>query len=98
MGSSCVIISVLGITPLIGLTSYVRLGGGTVTGNLVGAMVGTLLRTTVLWVFSGCMVLNSCANLSMACNWISTIVKWICGTGLLIMCISSLAALVDYSV
>ena len=64
------------------------------TGTLVGAMVGTLLGTNLVWVVSGCMVLNSCANLSMACNWISLIVKGVCVPGLLIMCNSCLAALV----
>ena len=64
MGSSCVIIGVLGI---------ISLGGGNVTGTLVGAMVGTYLGTTIVWVVSGCILLNSISNLSMTCNWLSPI-------------------------
>ena len=89
MVSSCVIIGVLVV---------IAPGGGTMTGTLVGSMVETLLGNTLFWVVSGCMVLNSCANLSIACNWISLIVKGVCVPGLLFTCISCLAALVACSV
>ena len=44
--------------------------------------------------FSGCILLNSFSNLSMACNWLSMILKGVCGPGFLIMCVSSLTDLV----
>ena len=92
------IIGVLGVIILGGVTSAGTLSGGTVTGTLVGAMIGTILGTTVVCFVSGCMVLNSFSNLLMVCNWLSPIVKWVCGTGFLITWISSLAALVACSV
>ena len=98
MGSSYVIIGVRGVITLGGITSNGNLGGVTVTGTLVGVMVGTSLGTTVFWTVSGCMVLNSFSNISMACNWLSPIVKGVCATGFLITCISSLAFLVVCSI
>ena len=98
MGSSCVIIVVLGVITLGGVTYDGTLGGGTLTGTLIGAMVGNLLGTTLVCVVSGCMVLNIFANLSMACNCIYPIFKGVCGPGFLITCIHSLEALVACSV
>ena len=94
MGSSYVIIGYLGIIKLGGVTITDTFGGGTVTGTLVGTIFGTFLGNTVVWVFSGCMVLNICANLSMACNWLYPIVKGFYGPVFLITCVSSLADLV----
>ena len=68
MGYSCVIIGDLGVITLGGVTVSGTLGGGNVTGTSVGAIFGTYLGNTVVWVFSGCMVLNIFANLLMACN------------------------------
>ena len=45
-------------------------------------------------VFSCCTVLNNFDNLLMGCNWLSPIVKVVCGPQCFITCISSLAALV----
>ena len=98
MGYYYVIIGALGVTTLSGVTVAGTLSGGTVTVTLVDAIVGTYRGNNVVWVLSGCMVLNSCANLSMACNWISLIVKGVCVPGLLITFISCLAALVACSV
>ena len=41
MGYSCVIIVVLGVITLGGVTVSVTLGGGTITGTLLGTIVGT---------------------------------------------------------
>ena len=97
MGSSCVIIGGLGVITLGGVTVNVTLGGVTGIGTRVVAIVGTYLGNTVFWVLSGCMVLKICANLLMACNWLSPIVKGVCGPRFLITCISSLEALVACS-
>ena len=98
MGYSCVTIGVLDVINIGGVTYAITLGVGNVTGTIVGATVGTFLGTTVVWVVSGCMVLNGCANLLMASNWLSLIAKGVCGQGLLITCISSLEVLVAFSV
>ena len=68
MGSSCVIIGVLGFITLGVVTSAGTLDGGTVTGILVGEMVDTYLGTATVWVVSCCMVLNIFSNIPMACN------------------------------
>ena len=94
MGYYCVIIGSLGVITLGGVTVNGALGSGTMTGIHVGAIVGTSLGNTVVWVLFGFMVLKVCANLLMACNWLSPIVKWVCGTGSFIMCISYLTPLV----
>ena len=67
-------------------------------GTLGGTIVGTYLGTTLVWVLSGCMVLNKISNLLMACNWISLIVKGVCGPEYFSACISSLVLLVACSV
>ena len=69
------IIGALGVITLGRVTVAGILGGGTVTGTLVGAFFATYLGNTVFCVFSSCMVINICANLLMACNWLSLIVK-----------------------
>ena len=97
MVSSCVIIGSLGVIILGGVTITGTLSGGTVSGNLTDEIVGTSLGNNLVWVFSGCMMLNICANLSMAYNWLSLIVKGVCGPGFLIICSSYLAALVACS-
>ena len=97
IGSSCAIIGDLGVITLGGVTVAGTVVGATVTGTRVGAIVGTSLGNTTVWVFSGCMVLKICDNLSMACNWLSPIVKGVCGQEFFITCNSSLAALMDYS-
>ena len=48
MGYSCVIIGSLGVIILGGVTVADTLGGGTVTGTRVGAIVGTSLGNTVV--------------------------------------------------
>ena len=94
IGSSCVVIGDLSVTTLVGLTVSGILGGSTLNVTLVGEIVGTYLGNTLVYVFPGCTVLNIRANLLMACNWHSPIVKGVCGPGFLITCSSSLAALV----
>ena len=98
MGSSCVIIGTLGVITLGGVTVSGTLGGGAVNCTLRGAIVCTSIGTTLVSVFSSYMVLNNFANLSRACNWLSPIVKGVCGPVFLSTCISSLAALVAFSV
>ena len=97
MGSSFVIIGSLGIITLGGVTVAGTLGGGTMIGTRVGAIVGNYLGKTVVWVFSVCMVLKIFANLLMDCNWLYLIMKGVCGPGFLITCISYLTALVACS-
>ena len=91
---------------IIGAIFFVTLGDVTVSGTLsgstgteirVGTIVGNSLGNTVVWFFSGCMVLNICANLFMACNCLSPIVQGVCGPVFFIACISSFAASVDCS-
>ena len=65
------------------------------TDTLIVAIVGNSLGNTLVWVLSSCMVLNSSSNILMACNWISPIVKGVCGPVFLIICITSLADLVS---
>ena len=98
MGSSFVIIGSLGIITLGGVTVAGTLGGGTMIGTRVGAIIGNYLGKTVVWVFSVCMVLKIFANLLMDCNWLYLIMKGVCGPGFLITCISYLAYLVACSV
>ena len=97
MDSSCVIIGTIDVITIGGVTVAGTLGGGTVTGTLVGSIFVTSLCNIVVYVFSVCMVLNIFANLWMACNWLSLIMKGVCGPEFLIMCISSLEALVACS-
>ena len=85
----------LDIITIGGVTVSLTLGGGTVTVTRIGEIVGTSIGNNKVWVFSGCMVLNICANFPMACNWLSSIVKGFFVPGFLITCIGSLAALVD---
>ena len=92
------IIGALGVITLGGVTVTGILGGGTVTGTLVGEIVGTYLGNTLVWFFSGCMVLNNVSNLSIACNWLYPIVKGVCGPGVFSKWISYLAVLVACSV
>ena len=87
MGYSCDINFSLGVIAFDGVTVAGTLGGGTVTGTLGGTIVGTFLGNTVHWVFYGCMVLNIFSNLLMACNWLSPIVKGVCGPGCFV-CVS----------
>ena len=98
MGYYCDIIGALSVITCGYVTVAGTLGGGTVTGTLVGAIVDTYLGNTLVWVFYGCMVLNSSANISMVYNCLSPILKGVCGTGFLITCISSLSALVACSI
>ena len=98
MDSSCVIIGTIDVITIGGVTVAGTLGGGTVTGTLVGSIFVTSLCNIVVYVFSVCMVLNIFANLWMACNWLSLIMKGVCGPEIFIRCISSLAALVACSV
>ena len=95
--SSCVIIGAQGVITLGVVTVSGTLCGGTVSSTCVGAIVGTSIGNTVVWFFSGCMVLKFCSNLLMACNWLSLIAKGAYGPGFLITCISYLEALVTYS-
>ena len=84
-----------------GATVLCTLGDVTIIRNLGGATVGNSLGTNFefgLFVCCGCMVLKSVANLSMACNWLSPIVKGFLDPGFFIICTNSLAALVDCSV
>ena len=97
MGSSCVIIEVLGVIALGGVAVTGTLSSGTVTGTLVGKIVGTYLGNNVVWVFSGCMLLNICSKLLMGYNWLSPISKGVCGPEFFITCSSSLASLVACS-
>ena len=70
-------------------------------GTFSGATIGISLGTNVSLGFlgcCGCMLLNSITNLSMSCNWLSTIVKVVYGPVFLIICTNSLTALVACSV
>ena len=89
--------SLCGIT-LSGVAVDDNLSGGTVTGTLVGEIMCTSLGNTVVWFFSGCMVLDICAKLLMAYNWLSLTLKGVCDPGFLITCISYLVVLVACSV
>ena len=99
--SSFNITGTLGSINLGGATVIGTLGNGTIIGNFGGATVRTspgLTFLLVLFVYCGCMLLNSVINLLMACIWLSPIVKGILGPGILIICINSVADLVDFSV
>ena len=98
MGSSCVIIGALGVINLFSVTVVATPGGGTVIGALRGAIVGTSLGTTLVWVLSVCIVFNNFSYILMTSNWLFQIVKGVCGMGGFSTCISSLAALVACSV
>ena len=69
MGSSYEIIGTLGVITLGGATVTSTPGGDTGIVNLRGAIVGTSLGNTLVWVFSSFMLLNNIAILSMACSW-----------------------------
>ena len=92
------IIWTLGIITLVSDTVAGTLGGDTALGTLGVAIIGTSLGNNFVWVFPGCMVLNHVANLSMACNWLSPILKGCLGPVFFSTCIRSLAALVACSV
>ena len=98
MGSSYVIIGALGVITLCGVTVVVTPGGDTVIGALGGAIFGTSLGTTLVWVLSVCIVFNNFPYILMTSNWLFPIVKGVCGMGGFSTCISSLAALVACSV
>ena len=69
------IIGSLSVITLGGVTVAGTLGGVTMTGTLVGSIVGTSLVNTVVYVFSGCIVLNICANFRMQYKWLSDPVR-----------------------
>ena len=96
--SICMMSSMVSSCDIIGTLGVITLSGGTVIGILGGGIVGTSLGNTLVWVFSGCMVLNLFSNILMACNFLSPIVKGVCGTVFLSTCISSLADLLACSV
>ena len=98
MGSFCVIIVTLGVITLGYFTVVGTPGSGTMNITLGGAIFGTSLGNTLVWVFFGCIILNNFFNLSMACNWLSPIVKLVCGPVFLSTCISSLESVVACSV
>ena len=91
MLSSCDITGNLGSITLSGDTFICNLSDVTVIVTLGGATVGTSLGLTfvlVLFVWWGCILLHSVANLLMSCNWLSLIVKGVLGPGFLIICIN----------
>ena len=101
MLSSCDITGTLGSISLGGATVIGTLDDGTVIGTLGGVTVVTPLGLTYVLGLSVCcvfMLLNIFANLLIACNCLSLIVKGVLGPGLFIICINSLYALVDCSV
>ena len=75
MLSSCENIGTIGGTTLSGATLSGTLGVDTLIGTLRGASLGN----TSVWVFYGHMFLNNIANLLMACNWLSPIMKGFLG-------------------
>ena len=98
MESSCEIIVYLCLITLGGVTVSGTLGGGTVIATLVGAIFGDSLGTTFGLSFLRLHGVKYFFNLLMTCNWLSPIVKGVCGPVFLIMCISSLEAIVACSV
>ena len=98
MGSSCEIIGTLGVITIGGVSVAGTLCGGTVIGTLGGAIIGTSLVTTLVWVFFGCMVLKSFSNILIVCIWHSPIVKEVFVPGFFSTCFSSLTDLVSCSV